>query len=254
MTYVKFHFENESFMVDKGKRMMDVFIDIAFVSRSRLPIKKYKSIDGNTFRRDSINFYMIKTLNIPEKYMNYTLNSLCGQWFPFMELMMNSYFSETFNVDYETFKNEMNSYLFERIGIKYINLDDLEEYLMRRGIFINDKINLRNRFNQINDYDDNFKTVDLPSQSTKVDKTWSIDLNRDDSSEEEVGEDATITDDELRKKIQLKLNELNNIYFNNDDDLLTIDNGNSPHDQLDQYNIDLSYDSEDDNNDIEITI
>ena len=169
-------------------------------------------------------------------------------------LKCNSYFSETFNVDYETFKRDMNSYLLERIGIKYINLDDLEEYLMRRGIFINNKINLRDRFNQINDYDDNFKTIELPSQSTKVDKTWTIDLNKDDSSEDEVGEDTTITDDELKRKIQLKLNELNNIYFNNDDDLLTIDNGDSQHDHLDQYNIDLSYDSEDDNNDVDITI
>jgi hypothetical protein len=235
-------------MMDKGKRMMDLFIDIAFISRSRLPIKKYQSIDGINFRRDSINFYMIKMLNVPEKYMNYTLKSLCGQWFPFMEVMMNSYMNETFNVNYETFKREVNSYLFERLGAKYINLDELEEYLMKHGIFINNKINLRTKFNQVNDYNDNFKTVELLPQITHVDRTYPIDLNKDDSSENEIGRDATVDDDELKQKIQLKLNELNNIYFNNDDDLLTIDNGESPHDQMDQCDIDLSYDSEDDDN------
>ena len=76
MTYIKFHFENEPFMIDKGKRMMDVFIDIAFVSRSRLPIKKYKSIDGTTFRRDSINFNILNTYTFEQVTIHFPLKCL----------------------------------------------------------------------------------------------------------------------------------------------------------------------------------
>lgn len=280
--------------MERGHRLMDVFIDIQFVKRGRLPIKKYKSIDYLNFRRDSTNYYLIDQLKIPETYLNYELKDLCGEWFPFIEVNMNTYLKNTFDIDYEHFKQVLNSYFTEITGNRYVNIVDLEDYLTKHGIFINKTVNLRSKFNQINSYDyvrsnkveiPSQSKVESPSQITVKCKPYLIDLNKDESDVDEHGrsnQSCCDNDEELKQKIKLKLNELNNIYFNNDDDLIKIDNGQSSvqgvceplpgymsqdsHCTYSHINdghlndshlndnhiiteeIDLSYDSEDDNN------
>lgn len=136
---------NENDIIEEGYKLLNDFKRIKLNNNEEIYLKPQ---NPTYLKRDSINFYLIKKLNINENYYKINLKILKSKYYPSIIINMEKYILDNFNINYNDFLINLNDYIQNQINKNNfinnnldINIKDFKYFNLIKGI--NDLKNIK---------------------------------------------------------------------------------------------------------------